>query len=66
MMAATLAHGTTYIENAAKEPEIKDLADFLNKTDTGKAIFSMYEPEGSFTSHVTHDFANKTTWHLTH
>ena len=31
MMAATLADGTTMIENAAKEPEIKDLADALNK-----------------------------------
>ncbi len=31
MMAATLAKGTTVIENAAKEPEIVDLANFLNK-----------------------------------
>ena len=31
MMAATLAEGTTIIENAAKEPEINDLADVLNK-----------------------------------
>lgn len=31
MMAATLARGTTVIENAAKEPEIVDLANFLNK-----------------------------------
>jgi UDP-N-acetylglucosamine 1-carboxyvinyltransferase len=31
MMAATLAKGTTYIENAAKEPEIVDLANYLNK-----------------------------------
>ena len=31
MMAATLAEGTTVIENAAKEPEINDLADALNK-----------------------------------
>jgi UDP-N-acetylglucosamine 1-carboxyvinyltransferase len=30
MMAATLAKGTTTIENAAKEPEIVDLANFLN------------------------------------
>ena len=29
MMAATLAEGTTRIENAAKEPEIVDLAHFL-------------------------------------
>ena len=31
MMAATLAKGETIIENAAKEPEIVDLANFLNK-----------------------------------
>jgi UDP-N-acetylglucosamine 1-carboxyvinyltransferase len=31
MMAASLAEGTTVLENAAKEPEIKDLADFLAK-----------------------------------
>lgn len=31
MMAATLAEGTTIIENAAKEPEIVDLAIYLNK-----------------------------------
>lgn len=30
MMAATLAVGTTIIENAAKEPEIVDLANYLN------------------------------------
>ncbi|HEN1044836.1 TPA: UDP-N-acetylglucosamine 1-carboxyvinyltransferase [Streptococcus agalactiae] len=31
MMAATLASGTTTIENAAREPEIVDLAQLLNK-----------------------------------
>ena len=31
MMAATLAKGITVIENAAREPEIVDTADFLNK-----------------------------------
>ena len=31
MMAAVLADGTTVIENVAKEPEIVDLANFLNK-----------------------------------
>ncbi len=31
MMAATLASGTTTIDNAAKEPEIEDLANYLNK-----------------------------------
>jgi UDP-N-acetylglucosamine 1-carboxyvinyltransferase len=30
-MAASLAEGTTTIENAAREPEIKDVADCLNK-----------------------------------
>ena len=30
LMAATLAEGTTIIENAAKEPEVSDLAHFLN------------------------------------
>ena len=31
MMAATLAEGTTILENVAKEPEIVDLANLLNK-----------------------------------
>ena len=31
LMAATLAEGITIIENAAKEPEVTDLANFLNK-----------------------------------
>jgi len=31
MMAATLAQGTTVIQNAAREPEIADVADCLNK-----------------------------------
>src|SRR5699024_2806736 len=31
MMAATLAEGKTVIENCAKEPEIVDLANYLNK-----------------------------------
>lgn len=31
MMAATLAKGETYIENAAMEPEIVDLSNFLRK-----------------------------------
>jgi UDP-N-acetylglucosamine 1-carboxyvinyltransferase len=29
MMAATLAEGTTWLENAAREPEVVDLANFL-------------------------------------
>jgi UDP-N-acetylglucosamine 1-carboxyvinyltransferase len=31
LMAASLARGTTIVENAAREPEVKDLADCLNK-----------------------------------
>lgn len=31
LMAATLAEGTTIIDNAAREPEIVDLANYLNK-----------------------------------
>ena len=31
MMAATLARGTTTIDNAAREPEVRDLAELLNK-----------------------------------
>lgn len=30
LMAATLAEGTTILENAAQEPEVEDLAKFLN------------------------------------
>ena len=30
LMASVLAKGTTVIENAAREPEVSDLADFLN------------------------------------
>ncbi len=30
MMAATLAEGVTILENAAREPEVSDLANFLN------------------------------------
>lgn len=31
MIAASLAHGTTTVTNAAREPEICDLADYLNR-----------------------------------
>jgi UDP-N-acetylglucosamine 1-carboxyvinyltransferase len=31
MMAATLAHGTTVLQNAAREPEVVDLAHMLNE-----------------------------------
>ena len=30
MMAAALAEGTTFLENAAREPEVVDLANFIN------------------------------------
>jgi len=35
MMAATLAEGTTVIENAAQEPEVVDLAECLNTMGAG-------------------------------
>lgn len=46
MMAASLAEGTTIIENAAKEPEIVDLANYLNKmgakvSGAGSSIISI-------------------------
>ena len=31
LMAATLARGTTHLRNAAREPEVEDLADLLNR-----------------------------------
>ena len=44
LMAASLAEGTTVITNAAREPEIKDVADCLNKM--GAKI------NGAGTSHI--------------
>lgn len=44
LMAAALAKGTTVIENAAREPEVCDLADFL--TSMGARV------RGAGTSHV--------------
>lgn len=46
MMAAALAEGETIIENAAKEPEIVDLANYLNKmgakvTGAGSSILKI-------------------------
>ncbi len=55
MSAAALAEGTTFIENAAREPEIVDLANFINEmggrvigagTDTIR-IEGVYELEGT-------------------
>ncbi len=45
MMAAVFAEGTTVIENAAMEPEIDDLADFLK--------FNNVHIEGAGTSRIT-------------
>jgi UDP-N-acetylglucosamine 1-carboxyvinyltransferase len=48
LMAAVLAKGTTVIENAAREPEVRDLADFLNAMGArvGGAGTSRIEVEG--------------------
>ena len=46
MMAAALARGETVIENAAREPEVCDLADFLN------AMGAKIEGAGTPTLHV--------------
>jgi len=50
LIAATLAEGVTVIENAAKEPEIIDLADFLNKMGAdirgaGSDVITIYGKE---------------------
>ncbi len=58
MMAAALAKGTTVLENAAREPEVVDLADMLNKmgariVGAGEGIITI---EGVDELHsVTHD-----------
>lgn len=46
MLAATLARGETVLENAAREPEIVDLADCL------KAMGAIIEGAGSSTIHI--------------
>ncbi len=46
MMAATLAQGETVIENAAREPEVADLANFLN------AMGAKVEGAGTDTIHI--------------
>jgi len=46
MMAAALARGETVIENAAREPEVTDLADFLN------GMGARIEGAGTDTIHV--------------
>ena len=47
MLAAVCAEGTTEIHNAAREPEIKDLADFLNECGAkiigaGQSVIRIY------------------------
>lgn len=57
MMAATLAQGTTIIRNAAREPEIIDIQNFLNKmgakiTGAGTSIIKIEGvPELGATTH---------------
>ncbi|MCA9428377.1 MAG: UDP-N-acetylglucosamine 1-carboxyvinyltransferase, partial [Candidatus Omnitrophica bacterium] len=46
MLAATLAKGETVIDNAAREPEVTDLADFL------AAAGAKIEGQGSSTIHI--------------
>ena len=41
-MAATLAKVTAIIENAAQEPEVVDLADFLNAMGARVSGFTWY------------------------
>ena len=41
MLAATLAEGLTIIENAAKEPHIVDLANFLNSMGAGTDVIKV-------------------------
>ncbi|MGI6096722.1 MAG: UDP-N-acetylglucosamine 1-carboxyvinyltransferase [Dethiobacteria bacterium] len=56
MMAATLAEGTTVLENAAAEPEIVDLANFLNALGArvSGAGTSLIRIEGVSSLHGTH------------
>lgn len=51
IMAATLADGTTIIENAAREPEVVDLVNFLNNmgakiTGEGTSVITIEGVEG--------------------
>lgn len=46
MMAATLARGETVLENAAREPEVSDLAAFLNR------MGAKIEGAGTHTIHI--------------
>lgn len=53
IMAASLADGTTQLENVAMEPEIEDLADYINSM--GGRI------TGAGTSHITIEGVNELT-----
>ncbi len=58
ILAATLAKGVTTIHNAAKEPEISDLADFLNRAGAkiygcGSDTISIYGVEKLFSTEHT-------------
>ena len=55
MTAAALAKGTTIIENAAKEPEIVDLANFINEMG-GKVV-------GAGTDTIRIEGVKKLSWH---
>ena len=61
LMAATLAEGTTVIENAAKEPEIADLIDMLNKMGakiSGENTSTLTIEGGSSLHGITHAIIN--------
>lgn len=58
IMAAVLAKGTTILNNAAREPEIVDLANFLNRMGakiTGEGT-STIEIEGCSSLHGVHNY----------
>ncbi|WP_353892203.1 UDP-N-acetylglucosamine 1-carboxyvinyltransferase [Proteinivorax hydrogeniformans] len=60
MLAAVKAEGTTIIKNAAREPEIIDLANFLNNIGAkvkgaGTAEIKIYGTQKAFTKHCQHD-----------
>lgn len=60
MMAATLAKGTTILVNAAQEPEIEDLANFLNEMGA--------DVQGAGTNKITingvSELSNKATYSI--
>ena len=58
LMGAAMAQGRTTIENAAREPEIQDLADFLNRA--GARI------EGAGTNRIVIDGVDELAAHVRH